>query len=187
MIRGLGREIHGQCRWRWVLYSAQADVLGILATPAIGYVPWPLATMKCRPRCNSMPMIGVYQGVYYESLKKNCSHGNFSKRCAKAEAAWKGHTPHTPRVWEIKRSFGGSWNEPPPPGGGENSSPPFRDLSISMLDLLNLTRLVLTRRWKFFTPFQKFVNINVGPLKPYKTGTHKPCAKKMRKMHLVTL
>ena len=114
VIRGLGREIHGQCRWRWVLYSAQADVLGILATPAIGCVPWPLATMICRPRCNSMPMIwGVSRGIFWIS-KKICSHSNFSKRCAKAEAAWKGHIPHTPRVWEIKRSFGEPWNEAPP-------------------------------------------------------------------------
>ena len=125
VIWGLDREIHGQCRWRWVLHSAQADVMGILATPAIGCVPWPLATMICRPRCNSMPMIGVYQGLCFESLKKDCSHGNFSKRCAKAEAAWKGHIPHTPRVWEIKRSFGGPWNEAHP-------------------HFLNLTRLVLT-------------------------------------------
>ena len=101
---------------------------------------------------------GYIKGYILNLLKKLFPRQFLKTLCQGRSCMERTYSPHSPSVGN-KTKFWGilEWAPPPPPpppGGGENSSPPFRDLSISMLDLLNLTRLVLT------SPVQKKMRKN---------------------------
>ena len=92
---------------------------------------------------------GYIKGYILNLLKKLFPRQFLKTLCQGRSCMERTYSPHSLSVGN-KTKFWGDPGMSPPPGGGENSSPPFRDLSISMLDLLNLTRLVLT------SPVQKW-------------------------------
>ena len=86
---------------------------------------------------------GYIKGYILNLLKKLFPRQFLKTLCQGRSCTEMTYSPHSPSVGNKTKFWGGAleWG---PPGGGENSSPPFRDLSISMLDFINLTRLVLT-------------------------------------------
>ena len=93
---------------------------------------------------------GYIKGYILNLLKKLFPRQYLKTLCQGRSCMERTYAPHSLSVGNKTKFLGDRGMRPPPPGGGENSSPPFRDLSISMLDLLNLTRLVLT------SPVQKW-------------------------------